>query len=173
MHELDAKTRCARQKIAPGRRSFLFTASATLLTPVLAFARDCDVCALTTEGDDDELVQPASPSPAAFMQIALELRERAVRRGEPAVGAVLALDNVVLAVGAPHVNAHYDPTAHAEMEAIRTACRRHATLDLTGAVLYATTRPCRMCEAAAFYARVSRIVHGEAMIDAGAPRALD
>jgi tRNA(Arg) A34 adenosine deaminase TadA len=63
-----------------------------------------------------------------------------------------------------------DPTAHAEMEAIRDAARRLRTHDLAGCVLVSTSRPCRMCEAAAGWARISSMVHGEALTDAGAPR---
>lgn len=155
------------------RRRLLLAATAGLLLPAGmrgALARECDVCGEGGRGAEDEVVQPAKPSPSAFMQLAMELRDRAGARGESAIGAVIALDNVVLSVGSPHVKERHDPTSHAEMEAIRMACRRHATNDLSGAVLYVTSRPCRMCETAAFHARVSRIVHSDALLDGGAPR---
>jgi tRNA(Arg) A34 adenosine deaminase TadA len=82
-----------------------------------------------------------------------------VLRGEQIVGA--APSRVVTAA---------DPTAHAEMEAIRDAARRLQTRDLSGCVLVSTSRPCRMCEAAAGWAGIARMVHGEALTDAGSPR---
>lgn len=150
------------------RRTFIAAVGALAL-PARA-ARECDVCGPAPGQAEDEIVQPPQPSPAAYMQIAVELGERAGRRGEAAAGAVIALDNVVLGVGSAHARERHDPTSHAEMEAIRMACKRHATNDLSGAVLYVTTRPCRMCETAAFHARVSRIVYGNTLIDVGIPR---
>jgi tRNA(Arg) A34 adenosine deaminase TadA len=63
-----------------------------------------------------------------------------------------------------------DPTAHAEMEAIRDAARRLRTRNLSGCVLVSTSRPCRMCEAAAYWAGISSMVSGEALTDLGPPR---
>lgn len=60
--------------------------------------------------------------------------------------------------------------AHAEMEAIRDAARRLRTRDLSGCLLVSTSPACRMCEAAAAWASISRMVYGEALTDAGAPR---
>jgi tRNA(Arg) A34 adenosine deaminase TadA len=56
------------------------------------------------------------------------------------------------------------------MEAIRDAARRLGTRDLSGCVIYATSRPCRMCEAASYWASLSRIYFGDSLTDAGAPR---
>ncbi len=64
-----------------------------------------------------------------------------------------------------------DPDAHAEREAIRDAQRRLGKADLTGAVLYSTSRPCSRCEAAAARAKLSRMFFGADLADAGAPRA--
>jgi tRNA(Arg) A34 adenosine deaminase TadA len=63
-----------------------------------------------------------------------------------------------------------DPTAHAEMEAIRDAARRLGRRDLSGCTIYASTQPCPMCEAAAAWAGIARVVHGADLVDAGAPR---
>lgn len=163
----------ARLQRVDVRRRIVFGVLGAVFAPRVALARDCDVCGEGPGSEDDELVQPARPSAAAYMQIAVELRDRALHRGEAAMGAVVALEDIVLAVGSTHARERHDPTSHAEIEAIRMACKRHATNDLSGAVLYVTSRPCRMCETAAYYARISRIVYGEAMIDAGAPRAGD
>jgi tRNA(Arg) A34 adenosine deaminase TadA len=62
-----------------------------------------------------------------------------------------------------------DPTAHAEMEALRDAARRLRSRDLSGMLLVSTSRPCRMCEAAAGWARIERMVHGDGLTDAGRP----
>ena len=71
--------------------------------------------------------------------------------------------------GPSRVVLHGDPTAHAEMEAVRDACRRLGSRDLSGCELYATSRPCRMCDAALGWARVSRIYYGSTGTDAGPP----
>jgi tRNA(Arg) A34 adenosine deaminase TadA len=63
-----------------------------------------------------------------------------------------------------------DPTAHAEMEAIRDAAQRLRSRDLVGCVLVSSSRPCRMCETAAMWAGISRMVYGESMTDGGAPQ---
>ncbi len=63
-----------------------------------------------------------------------------------------------------------DPTAHAEMMAIRDAARRLGSTSLSGAVMYSTSRLCAMCEVAAFWANVTQMVHGPALSDADAPQ---
>jgi tRNA(adenine34) deaminase len=65
-----------------------------------------------------------------------------------------------------------DPTAHAEREAMREAQARLGRADLSGAVLYSSSRPCVACEAAAAEANVTRMIHGRDSIDAGRPRKL-
>ena len=71
---------------------------------------------------------------------------------------------------APASSTAGDPTAHAEMEAIRDAARRLRTRDLSGCTLVSTSRPCRMCEAAAYWAGISSMVTGAALTDVGPPR---
>lgn len=104
------------------------------------------------------------------MQRARQLRDQAVRAGDQPYGAVVLLDNRIVGEGPSRVVQHNDPTAHAEMEAIRDAARRLGHRDLSGALLVSTSRPCRMCEAAAGWAGIARMVHGDALTDAGAPR---
>jgi tRNA(Arg) A34 adenosine deaminase TadA len=72
--------------------------------------------------------------------------------------------------GPSRVVTRNDPTAHAEREAIRDAQRRLGKLDLSGSMLYSTSRPCSLCERAAAEAKVARMIHGVSAIDAGAPR---
>jgi tRNA(Arg) A34 adenosine deaminase TadA len=117
-----------------------------------------------------EIVQPPRAARAHFMQRALDLRQRAQAAGDQPYGAVVVREGRIVGEGASRVVTTKDPTAHAEMEAIRDACRRLQTADLSGAELYATSRPCRMCETAAYWARVGRMLAGTEVADAGAPR---
>lgn len=74
-------------------------------------------------------------------------------------GSLVVRDGVVLAEGWNQVTSTCDPTAHAEVVAIRRACARLGTFSLEGATLYASGEPCPMCLASAYWARVARIVH--------------
>jgi tRNA(Arg) A34 adenosine deaminase TadA len=104
------------------------------------------------------------------MRRAEALRDEAQRAGDQPFGAVVLRGEQVVGAAPSRVVTANDPTAHAEMEAIRDAARALRTRDLSGCVLVSTSRPCRMCEAAARWAGISRMVYGEAMTDAGAPR---
>lgn len=104
------------------------------------------------------------------MRRAEALRDDALRAGDQPFGAVVLRGELIVGAAPSRVITAADPTAHAEMEAIRDAARRLRTRDLSGCVLVSTSRPCRMCEAAAGWAGISRMVHGEALTDAGAPR---
>jgi tRNA(Arg) A34 adenosine deaminase TadA len=113
----------------------------------------------------------ASDAPLrAAMRRAESLRDEALRSGDQAYGAVVLRGDAVVGASPSRVVTANDPTAHAEMEAIRDAARRLRTRDLSGCVLVSTSRACRMCEAAAGWAGISRMVYGEALTDAGAPR---
>jgi tRNA(Arg) A34 adenosine deaminase TadA len=104
------------------------------------------------------------------MRRAEALRDEALRSGDQPYGAVVLRGDRVVGAAPSRVVTANDPTAHAEMEAIRDASRQLRTRDLAGCVLVSTSRPCRMCEAAAAWAGVSRMVFGESLTDAGAPR---
>ncbi len=106
----------------------------------------------------------------AAMRRAEALRDQAVRDGDQAFGAVVLRGDSIVGAAPSRVVTARDPTAHAEMEAIRDAARQLGTRDLSGCILVSTSRPCRMCEAAAAWAGISRMVHGPALTDAGAPR---
>jgi tRNA(Arg) A34 adenosine deaminase TadA len=118
----------------------------------------------------EPIVQPPAPSRAAFMARAVALRERAQRGGDQPYGAVVVRDGRIVGEAPSRVVTAGDPTAHAEMEAIRDAARRLGARDLSGCEIYASTRPCPMCEAAAYWAGIARIFHGPDAADAGAPR---
>lgn len=111
----------------------------------------------------------ASPSLQQAMQRARALRDEAVRGGDQAYGAVVLRGAHIVGESPSRVVTAGDPTAHAEMEAIRDAARRLRSRDLSGCVLVSTSRPCRMCESAAGWARIEGMVHGDALTDAGAP----
>src|SRR2546422_4119899 len=96
----------------------------------------------------------------AFMRRALELARRAQEAGEVPVGAVLVRDEKVLGEGWNRPIAAADPTAHAEIQAMRAAATASRNYRLTGATLYVTLEPCAMCVGAMFHARISRVVFG-------------
>lgn len=116
------------------------------------------------------LVQPESPGPRGFMERAFTMRRRAESDGDQAFGAIVVREGRIVGEAPSAVVTRGDPTAHAEMEAIRDAARRLGRRDLRGAVLYSSSRPCAMCEAAAYWAGIDRMIHGESLSDAGAPR---
>lgn len=95
-----------------------------------------------------------------FMRLALEQAGSAVRAGEVPVGAVVVRGGEVLARGANQPIRSHDPTAHAEIEALRAAGRALGSYRLTGTTLYVTLEPCAMCAAAIVHARVRRVVFG-------------
>ncbi|HHJ14392.1 MAG TPA: tRNA adenosine(34) deaminase TadA [Gammaproteobacteria bacterium] len=94
------------------------------------------------------------------MQHALRLAGRAAREGEVPVGAVLVLDGEVIGEGWNRPIAACDPTAHAEIQALREAARRVGNYRLPGASLYVTLEPCLMCAGTMVHARIERLVYG-------------
>jgi len=101
-----------------------------------------------------------SGSDIRLMRRALELAGTTRARGEVPVGAVLVRDGAIVAEGANRPIASNDPTAHAEIEALRAAGRLLGTYRLTDTTLYVTLEPCVMCAAAIVHARVRRVVFG-------------
>ena len=103
-----------------------------------------------------------------FMRAALGQAEEARRRGEVPVGAVVVQDSVVVGEGCNQPIGSHDPTAHAEIVALRDAGRRTGNYRLTGATLYVTIEPCQMCVGAMIHARIARVVYGATEPKAGA-----
>jgi tRNA(adenine34) deaminase len=103
-----------------------------------------------------------------FMRAALALAREAADRGEVPVGAVVVLDGTIVGEGANQPIATNDPTAHAEIVALRDAGRRVGNYRLSGAELYVTIEPCQMCVGAMVHARIARVVYGAAEPKAGA-----
>lgn len=103
-----------------------------------------------------------------FMREALREAREARDRGEVPVGAVLVLDGEIKGRGRNGVIGSSDPTAHAEIVALREAASCAANYRLTGSTLYSTIEPCAMCAGALVHARVERLVYGAADPKAGA-----
>ena len=122
------------------------------------------------QGRPDAIVQPARPGRDAFMERAVEMRRLAVERGDQPYGAVIVKADRIVGEGASAVVTDTDPTAHAEIVAIRDAARRLGSRDLSGCEMYGTFPACPMCEAAAYWARIARLLHGTPPVDAGPPR---
>ncbi len=99
-------------------------------------------------------------SDEAFMGRALELAQRAQAEGEVPVGAVVVFQEEILGEGWNRPVSASDPTAHAEIQALRAAARKLKNYRLTGATLYVTLEPCDMCLGAMFHARIARVVFG-------------
>lgn len=95
-----------------------------------------------------------------FMQIALNEAAESGRRGEIPIGAVLVAGERVLAANGNRTIADCDPTAHAEMVALRAAAREIGNYRLGAATLYVTIEPCAMCAGAMIQARIGRLVYG-------------
>lgn len=117
-----------------------------------------------------DIAQPADAGPAAFMRRAFEMRERALAAGDQGFGAVVVRAGRIVGESPSRVRVAGDPTAHAEIEAIRDAARRLGSRDLAGCELYGTFRACPMCEAAAHWAGIARLLHGTEIVDGGPPR---
>lgn len=95
-----------------------------------------------------------------FMRLALEEARRAAEAGEIPVGAVVTLDGKVIASAANRTITDGDPTAHAEIVALRAAAKALGNYRLAGATLFVTLEPCAMCAGALVHARVARLVYG-------------
>ena len=103
-----------------------------------------------------------------FMQMAIQLSIENIDSGGGPFGAVIVRDGRVVAKGANRVVPNNDPTAHAEVEAIRRACRELATFDLAGCTIYSSCEPCPMCLSALYWAGVERICYANTKYDAKA-----
>ena len=117
-----------------------------------------------------EIVQPRTAGRESFMERAFEMRRRAIERGDQPYGAVIVKEGRIVGEGVSAVVTDNDPTAHAEMQAIRDAARRLRTSDMTGCEMYGTSRACSMCEGGAYWAHIARMYYGASITDAGAPR---
>ncbi|MFL9666962.1 nucleoside deaminase [Variovorax sp. AB1(2024)] len=103
-----------------------------------------------------------------FMQRALALSAQALTQpGTEPFGAVVVKDGAIVGEGFNHSVAHSDPTSHGEVEAIRDACRRLGTVDLSGCELYTSCEPCAMCAAAMHIAGIARLYYAASLAQSG------
>ena len=105
---------------------------------------------------------------AAYMRRALELARHAEEAGEVPVGALVVLNDEIIGEGWNQPIVTHDPTAHAEIVALRAAAVRMKNYRIPDAVLYVTLEPCAMCAGAMVHARVARVVYGAADPKSGA-----
>ena len=103
-----------------------------------------------------------------FMQMAIDLSIENVANGGGPFGAVIVRNGEVVATGTNRVTASCDPTAHAEVSAIRSACAKLGTFKLEGCVIYSSCEPCPMCLSAIYWAGLDRIYYGNTKADAKA-----
>jgi len=101
------------------------------------------------------------------MQLAIQLSEQNVDQGKGGpFGAVVVKDGKLIAKSANKVTSSNDPTAHAEVSAIRAACKKLKTFDLSGCVIYTSCEPCPMCLGAIYWARLDKIYYANTKVDA-------
>jgi tRNA(adenine34) deaminase len=105
-------------------------------------------------------MQANSDIDLAFMSEALAEAREAAERGEVPIGAILVLDEQIISRAGNRTITHCDPTAHAEILALRDAAHRLGNYRLLGATLYVTIEPCAMCAGAMIQARIKRLVYG-------------
>ena len=102
----------------------------------------------------------------SFMQEAIDLAVQNVRSGGGPFGAVVVSDGEIIARGTNRVTDRHDPTAHAEVMAIRSACESVGHFELTGCTLYTSCEPCPMCLGAIYWARLDRVAYAATREDA-------
>lgn len=103
-----------------------------------------------------------------FMRMAIGLAVENVKSGGGPFGAVIAKGGEVVATGVNRVTLNNDPTAHAEVSAIREACKKLGTFSLAGCVIYTSCEPCPMCLGAIYWAHLDKIYYGADQHDAAA-----
>lgn len=123
----------------------------------------------TCQCDDSATARPAfTADDERFMRMAIDLSVGNVANGGGPFGAVIVRDGEVIATGVNRVTADNDPTAHAEVNAIRAACASVGDFKLTGCTVYSSCEPCPMCLSALYWAGVARICYGNTKEDAKA-----
>jgi len=139
--------------------------TALLVAPCAGIVRPTSVGAQTSIALPP-ILQPQERTKAGFLARARALRDQAVKEGDQAYGAVVVRDGMVVGEGRNYVILHSDPTAHAELLAVRDAARRLNTRDLSDCDVYSTATPCPMCQGALYWARIRRY-HNETTPEGG------
>lgn len=129
----------------------------------------CDCSLIKTQlqmnSDRTDLMADYRPE---FMEMAMRLAEENIDRDGGPFGAVIVRDGEVISTGANSVTIDNDPTAHAEVMAIRAACRSLSSFKLPGCVVYSSCEPCPMCLSALYWAGVSKIFYANTREEAAA-----
>jgi tRNA(adenine34) deaminase len=118
----------------------------------------------------DSLFPSAAVKDLEYMHLAIVQAQAAALRGEVPVGAIVVLDDRILAAAGNRTITDCDPTAHAEIVALREAAQKAGNYRLLGASLYVTVEPCAMCAGALVQARVARLIYGADEPKGGAVR---
>lgn len=124
--------------------------SGIALAPVVAMLRGQPVSA------QPAIVQPSEKTTVGYLTRARALRDQAMKEGDQAYGAVVVQNGVIVGEGRNYVILQSDPTAHAELLAVRDAARRLNKRDLSDCDVYSTATPCPMCQGALYWARIRR-----------------
>ena len=101
-----------------------------------------------------------------FMQRAIELSIESINSGGGPFGSVVAKDNEIISEGMNRVTVNNDPTAHGEITAIRQACKKLNTFDLSGYELYSNCEPCPMCLSAIYWSHIDKVYYANTRADA-------
>lgn len=124
------------------------------------------------ENSNKKNIQPETANftqeDARFMQMAIDLSIKNIDEGGGPFGAVIVKSGEVISTGVNRVVPNNDPTAHAEVNAIREACKHLKTFKLSGCTVYSSCEPCPMCMSALYWAGVERVCYGNTKEDAKA-----
>lgn len=117
---------------------------------------------------DNDMEQEDKGMHEYFMSKAIKLATENVSNGGGPFGAVIVKDNQIISTGVNRVTLDLDPTAHAEISAIRAASQKLRSFDLSGCTIYTSCEPCPMCLGAIYWARIDKIYYGNTKSDAKA-----
>mgnify|MGYP000283344355 FL=1 len=126
------------------------------------------VCFIFAACSDNNDEKNETMTKEQLMREAIRLSEENVTNGGGPFGAVITRDGKIVATGVNRVTANNDPTAHAEVSAIRAACEKLNTFDLSGCEIYTSCEPCPMCLGAIYWAHIDKIYYGNDKDDAKA-----
>lgn len=113
-----------------------------------------------TDSQTNSLASATLDTHQAYMQLALQLAKEAAEQGEVPVGAIVVKDGVIIGRGSNAPIGKHDPTAHAEINAMREAAQYLGNYRLVDCTLYVTLEPCAMCAGAIQHARIARLIYG-------------
>ena len=119
---------------------------------------------------DQGMALPVDARKKNFMGHAFAMRQKAVESGDQPYGAIVVKGNQIIGQGPSRVIVDQDPTAHAEMVAIRNAAQQLNSRDLNGCLMFSTSKPCRMCETASYWAGIDQFFYSSSIVNGGAPQ---